>query len=363
MPHPIPVTGPGVDIRAGVLRGGRRWIAPVAALLFAAGCATPPPAPAPEPPPAPTPIVVDEPGPVVARSNDYVIVAAESGDTLDTLARRYLGDAGKAWWIAQFNNVTAVRPGQILVVPLRQRNPLGVVATGYQAVPILCYHRFGSRASKLSVTPQAFEQQMDFLARNGYSVITFERLQNFLAGKEALPAKSVVITIDDGYRSTFEIAYPVLRKHRFPATVFLYTDFVGASDALTWVQMKEMADSDLVTIQPHSKSHANLTQHLPGESEARYRERIRREVLSPLGVLKDRLGERTFTFAYPYGDVNEYVVDLLAKDGIAQGVTVTPGGNPFYAYPYMLRRSMIFGNEDLDAFKAKLVTFVRMPRS
>lgn len=350
-------------LRAGLWRAPRRWTVFVATLLLVAGCATPPPAPTPSPPPAPAPVAADEPGPIVARSSDFVVVAAQSGDTLETLARRYLGDAAKAWWIAQFNNVTAVRPGQILVVPLRQRNPLGVTAAGYQTVPILCYHRFGTRASKLNVTPQAFEQQMDFLARNGYTVITFERLQGFLAGKEALPAKSVVITIDDGYRSTFEIAYPVLRKHGFPATVFLYTDFVGASDAMTWAQMKEMLASSLITIQPHSKSHANLTQRLPGENEARYRDRIRREVQAPLGVLQDRLGERTFTYAYPYGDVNELVVELLAKDGVAQGVTVTPGGNPFYAYPYMLRRSMIFGNEDLDAFKSKLVTFVRMPRS
>lgn len=362
MSRPTPAARPCPTVRGCLQRVAPRWAAPLAVLLFAAGCATPPPAPAPSPPPAPAPVAADE-GPVIARSSDYVIVSVRSGDTLDTLARRYLGDAGKAWWIAQFNNVTAVRPGQIVVVPLRQRNPLGVMATGYQTVPILCYHRFGTRPSKLNVTPQAFEQQMDFLARSGYSVISFERLERFLAGKEALPAKSVVITIDDGYRSTFEIAYPVLRKHGFPATVFLYTDFVGASDAMTWAQMKEMMSSDLITIQPHSKSHANLTQRLPGENEARYRERIRREVQAPLGVLKDRLGERTFTYAYPYGDVNEYVVDLLEKDGVAQGVTVTPGGNPFYAYPYMLRRSMIFGNEDLDAFKSKLVTFVRMPRS
>ena len=58
-------------------------------------------------------------------------------------------------------------------------------------------------------------------------------------------------------------------------------------------------------------------------------------------------------------DVDEALVAVGAR---ALG-TVTPGGNPFYAYPYMLRRSMIFGNEDLDAFKSKLVTFVRMPRS
>ena len=327
-----------------------------AMLALLASCATPPPPP-PEPPPPPAPPV--DPGPVLGRDNDYVIVSARSGETMASLAERYLGDAGKAWWIAQFNNATTLREGQIVVIPLRQRNPIGVFAGGYQTVPILCYHRFGVKTSKLNVTPAAFEQQMEWLARNGYTVITFARLARFLEGKEAIPAKSVVITIDDGYRSTYEIAYPTLRKFGFPATVFLYTDFVGASDAMTWGQMKEMTGSGLVTIQPHSKSHANLTQKLPNETDARYRERIRREVGAPVAVIKERLSESSYTFAYPYGDVNEFVVDLLVKDNVSQGVTVTPGGNPFYAYPYMLRRSMIFGNEDLEAFKSKLVTFVR----
>jgi len=327
-----------------------------ALLALLASCATPPPPP-PEPPP-PAPPVVD-PGPVLGRDNDYVIVSVRAGETMASLAERYLGDAGKAWWIAQFNNATTLRDGQIVVIPLRQRNPIGVFANGYQTVPILCYHRFGVKTSKLNVTPAAFEQQMEWLARNGYTVVTFARLARFLEGKEALPPKSVVITIDDGYRSSYEIAYPILKKFGFPATVFLYTDFVGASDAMTWAQMKEMTASGLVTIQPHSKSHANLTQRLPNESEARYRERVRREVTTPVAALKDRLSEPSYTFAYPYGDVNEYVVDLLIKDNVSQGVTVTAGGNPFYAYPYMLRRSMIFGNEDMDAFKSKLVTFVR----
>jgi len=327
-----------------------------ALLAVLASCATPPPPP-PEPPP-PAPPVVD-PGPVLGRDNDYVIVSVRAGETMASLAERYLGDAGKAWWIAQFNNASTLRDGQIVVIPLRQRNPIGVFANGYQTVPILCYHRFGVKTSKLNVTPAAFEQQMEWLARNGYTVVTFARLARFLEGKEALPPKSVVITIDDGYRSSYEIAYPILKKFGFPATVFLYTDFVGASDAMTWAQMKEMTASGLVTIQPHSKSHANLTQRLPNESEARYRERVRREVTTPVAALKDRLSEPSYTFAYPYGDVNEYVVDLLIKDNVSQGVTVTAGGNPFYAYPYMLRRSMIFGNEDMDAFKSKLVTFVR----
>jgi len=327
-----------------------------ALLALVASCATPPPPPPEQPPPVPPAV---DPGPVVGRDNDYVIVSARSGETLASLAERYLGDAGKAWWIAQLNNASTVREGQIVVVPLRQRNAIGVFANGYQTVPILCYHRFGTKTSKLNVTPAAFEQQMEWLARNGYTVVTLARIARFLEGKEALPAKSVAITIDDGYRSSYEIAYPILRKYGFPATVFLYTDFVGASDAMTWAQMKDMTSSGLVTIQPHSKSHANLTQRLPNETDARYRDRIRREVDAPVTVIKERLAEPIFAFAYPYGDVNEYVVDLLVKDSVGQGVTVTPGGNPFYAYPYMLRRTMIFGNDDLDAFKAKLVTFVR----
>ena len=259
----------------------------------------------------------------------------------------------------QFNDAAALRPGQTVVVPLVERNPIGVHASGYQTIPILCYHRFGTRSTKLNVTPAAFDAQMEYLAKNGYTVITMKRLARFLEGKEALPAKSVAITIDDGYRSTFEIAFPILRKHGFPATVFLYTDFVGASDAMTWAQMKDMTASGLVEIQPHSKSHANLTLKLPGETDAKYRDRIRREVDGPVSVLRDRLADRSFTYAYPYGDVNEFVVDLLVAQRVSLGVTVTPGGNGFYAYPYMLRRSMVFGNEDLDAFRAKLVTFVR----
>ena len=107
------------------------------------------------------------------------------------------------------------------MIPLRVRNPTGVHANGYQTVPILCYHRFGNRWGKLAVTPAAFEAQMEYLARNGYSVISLKQLARFLDGKEALPPKSVVITIDDGYRSTYDIAFPDpaqarLSRHRVP---------------------------------------------------------------------------------------------------------------------------------------------------
>ncbi len=326
-----------------------------------AGCATPtPPAALPyEPSPRAVAPTMPADG-VVARDADFAVVLVRPGDTYTKLAQRFLDDADKGWWLSRFNHDEPLEVGALVAVPLQVRNAVGVYANGYQTVTVLCYHRFGARGgSRLNVTAAAFEAQMDFLSRNGYTVVSMSRLAGFLEGRVALPPKTVVITIDDGYKSSFEIAWPILHKFGFPATVYLYSDFVGAGDALSWSQMKEMTAGGLIEIQPHSKTHANLTLRLPGETDARYRARIRREVDAPVATIKDKLAVNSFSFAYPYGDVNEYVVDLLAKQKVNYGVTVTPGGNAFYAYPFMLRRSMVFGNDDLEAFKAKLTTFVR----
>ncbi|HET7034007.1 MAG TPA: polysaccharide deacetylase family protein [Casimicrobiaceae bacterium] len=325
----------------------------IAIALLVHGCATPPPQPAAEP------VVRADDGRVLARDDEFAIVVARADDTAQSLAQQYLGDARKSWWITEGNGGAEVRSGQVVVIPLVQRNRIGVYADGFQTIPVLCYHRFGGRASKLTVTPAAFTAQMEYLARNGYHVLALKDLGAFIAGREPLPKKSVIITIDDGYRATYDIAYPILRKFGFPATVFLYSDFVGAGDALTYPQMKELIASGLVDIQPHSKTHSNLTLKLPDENDAKYRERLRREVDAPVDVIRDRLALASYAYAYPYGDVNELAVDYLSRRGVSLGLTVTPGGNGFFAYQYMLRRTMIFGNEDLEAFKAKLQTFVR----
>jgi peptidoglycan/xylan/chitin deacetylase (PgdA/CDA1 family) len=330
------------------------------AVAMLAACAAPEVKP---PPVAEAPLALPRPvGPLLAQDEDFAIVVAQRGDDLASLAQRYLGARDKAWWIAEFNGIDAPTPGESLVVPRRPPNATGARWNGVQTVPILCYHRFAPQRSKLVVSRADFEAQMEYLARNGYRVITMKQLAAFLDAREPLPRKSVVITIDDGYRSTYEVAYPVLKKYGFPATVYLYSDFVGAGDAMTWAQMQDMAASKLIDIQPHSKTHSNLTLRQPGESASDYRERVRREVEAPSTAIRERLGAPAFSYAFPYGDVNDAVVDALQRSGVKIGVTVTPGGNAFYAYPYMLRRTMIFGNEDLDAFKAKLVTFSRTGR-
>ena len=291
---------------------------------------------------------------VIAKDDHFVIYKPRPGDTLRSLAREYLGDEERYWEIADFNSVTRAEPDQALVIPLKPSNPLGVASGGYQTVPILAYHRFGEQVSKMEVTAEAFAAQLDYLAENDYRVVRLRDLEDFLAGRRPLPSRAVVITIDDGYASTYEYAFPLLKQHGFPATVFLYTDFVGAKDALTWAQMREMVASGLIDIQAHSRTHANLSYRLPGESDERYRERLDMEARVPRDVLERKLAVKVDAFAYPYGDASEMLIERLKKRDYRLAVTVNPGANAFFADALLLQRSMVLGDQDLETFKAKL---------
>ncbi|MDN3920014.1 polysaccharide deacetylase family protein [Roseateles violae] len=323
------------------------------ALLLLAACSTPP-GPAPVPPAPPSTAPAPRSGELLGQSERFVVYLPGPEDSLRGLAERFLGSAEREWEIGDFNAISRAQAGQPLAIPLQPLNRLGVHADHYQTVPILCYHRFGGTGGKMSVTPANFAAQLDWLARNGYHVIRLSQLVDFLAGRQALPRRSVVITIDDGYESVHRYALPLLRKHGFPATLFVYTDFIGAGDALSWAQLQELAESGLVDVQAHSKTHRNLIERDAEASEPRYRQELESEVRVPRELLQRHLPVRVRHFAYPFGDANELVLELLERQQYELAVTVHPGGNAFFAQPLMLRRTMIFGDHDLDAFKAKL---------
>ncbi|GAI07000.1 unnamed protein product, partial [marine sediment metagenome] len=92
-------------------------------------------------------------------------------------------------------------------------------------IPILTYHNFTKgEGSSYSINVGEFEKQMNYLATHNYSVISLSELIKGLRDGQ-LPPKPVVITIDDGFKSSFTLAYPILKKYNFPATLFLYTNF------------------------------------------------------------------------------------------------------------------------------------------
>jgi peptidoglycan/xylan/chitin deacetylase (PgdA/CDA1 family) len=295
--------------------------------------------------------------PDVAHGKEYIVVTTTQADTFQSLASKYLGDKSKDWQIADFNKSERIVPGRKIVIPLIHPNPVGVYADGYQTVPILCYHRFGSKQDKMVVTPEDFTAQMAYLRDNGYRVIPLSSLPAFLNGEAPLPKRSVVITIDDGYASSHDVAYPILKKFGFPATIFIYSDFMTARDAMNFDEMRKMAASGLIDFQPHSKTHPHMPDRLSGESPEAYRTRIDEEIQVPSQIIRKRLGLPIYSFAYPYGETNDLIISELKNSNFQLGATVHAGGNPAFSYPFRLRRTMIFGDRDMASFTKALEVF------
>jgi peptidoglycan/xylan/chitin deacetylase (PgdA/CDA1 family) len=293
---------------------------------------------------------------VVFRSADYAVLRLRGDENAGSLAREFLGDPRKAWVIEEANRGTPFERDQMIVIPLKEENRGGLTAEGYQVVPVLCYHHFAERCDSPLCTPTSlFEQQMKILKEEGYSVISTAELSDFLAFRRAIPRKAVVINLDDGYRSTYDIAYPILKKYGFTATFFIYTSFIGASkNALTWDQLKTMK-ADGFEVGSHSVTHADLSKKMAGEAEKEYLARVKRELLLSKQILDDKLNQNTQYVAFPYGEFNQVVLTLCEEIGYRVGFSVKAGGNPFFSEPLTLKRNQIL-KKDMESFTAKLKT-------
>ena len=112
-----------------------------------------------------------------------------------------MGSKKKTWVIEEANPGVRYGKGNEIVIPLKERNKGGLSADGFQMIPILTYHRFAeSCSSPLCMPRKNFELQMRYLEENDYHVISAEELLAFLEYRQGIPKKSVLITMDDGYR-------------------------------------------------------------------------------------------------------------------------------------------------------------------
>ena len=326
------------------------FLCPGLAILLLSGCA---PFLQKEPVPAP-----EAARPTTRTLPGFVAVVVEPGDSLSSLALKYLGDRSLDWMIADFNGITSATPGLELVIPLKPYDKGGLTPEGFQTVPVLCYHQFSETAiDKMTVTRSAFETQMRFLKDEGYRVISLDQLLDFIDFKGQLPQKAVVITIDDGWRSAYDIAYPILKQYGYPATLFVYTDLiVGGAKTLDWDLIREMSVSG-IDIQCHTKTHSDLTRKATQESMMDYLQGVKRELTESAAVIRNKVGKQVTYLAYPYGETNSLVVAVTKKLGYRGAFTVERGGNPFFADAYRIQRSMIYGDLSVQDFKKNLKTF------
>ena len=306
---------------------------------------------------APTRTTVQPSNAHIFRSEDFIVYQLKKSETPAELAGRFLGDQEKSWRIEEANPGKRFRNGNAVVIPLKDNNRGGLSADGFQSIPILTYHRFAENCSSpLCMPAKTFELQMRYLKENGYHVITAEDLFAFLGYRRGLPKKSVLITMDDGYRSVYNIAYPILSKFGFKATLFIYTSFVGVSKmAITWDQLKEMKASGF-TIGSHTIYHSDLTSPKEGESEQEHILRIKEELNGSKKIIDQKLGQDTYFLAYPFGYYDQRSIQMAKEAGYKLAMSVKRGGNPFFANPYTLRRDQIL-EKDMQSFVSRLQTF------
>ena len=287
----------------------------------------------------------------------FIIVKVKAADKLSSLAARYLNDPAKDWIIADFNEIETLTPGQEVIIPLKPYEWGGIKANGYKTVPILTYYGFSEdKTGELSVPETAFQEQMRFLKENGYCVITLDKLIDFLNFNGQIPDKSVVITFDDGWRSLYDFAFPVLKDYGFPATLFVYNNFIGSKEALSWGQIKELSENG-IDIQCKIKTPRHVAKLGEKESFKGYFEALEREIFQSKRLIEQKLNRECNYVAYPHGATNNLVIAILKKNDYRAAFTIKQGSNPFFVNNYMINRFVISGEFDIDQFKNNLAVF------
>lgn len=246
----------------------------------------------------------------------------------------------------------AARTGVMLASTLSGSTAVRRLA-GEPRIRVLTYHRFGhAERDPWCVAPPAFEAQMRWLGENGLA-LSLEDVLAFARGdREARPG-SVLVTMDDGFRSVLTVAQPILERYKVPAVAYVTTSALGnraaaegAGEAfLEWDELREL-DARGMTIGSHGHTHSSMAR-MP-EAQARDEARRSRE------LLEAGLGKPVTSFAYAYGmrhDESPATARILAECGyrsvfISQHGTIRRGTDPL-----RMPRIKVESGESLALFK------------
>jgi peptidoglycan/xylan/chitin deacetylase (PgdA/CDA1 family) len=222
-------------------------------------------------------------------------------------------------------------------------------------VPVLMYHAVEQNRSVIAIAPAVFAWQMQWLHNNGLHVMPLSELVGCLRNKTPLPPRSLVITFDDGFESVYTQAFPILKRHEFPATVFVipgYTD--GNNDwpgqpssvphrpLLTWAQIGEM-DRAGIEFGAHSYSHPRLDRLSHDE--------VAHELVSGRDCIQEHLGHAVTLFAYPYGRYDDSIRTAVG-DTYLGACSTRPGLVDAHSDPLAIERVEVAYVEQRFLFRA-----------
>lgn len=203
---------------------------------------------------------------------------------------------------------------------------------------ILLYHHVATDTPpSTSISPADFTAHLQYLKDNGFNVIALDRMIDSLKSGQALPNKAVAITFDDGYSSIYSEAFPLLQSFDYPFTLFLSTEPINNNQAnyMSWDQVREMSDAGTL-IGNHLIDHPYMLQRSPEEDEQQWMQGLRRQLLQAEETIAAETGQSHRFLAYPYGEFDPAIKNLLAEEGfvgLAQNSGAIGPESDFLALP------------------------------
>ena len=216
----------------------------------------------------------------------------------------------------------------LAAIPAARAAGPGPVDDGVR-VAVLGYHDFSETEpeTEMRIRTSSFRRQLETIRQLGLNVISMDDFAKWKRGEHSIPDKSVVITIDDGWKSVHDEAFPVLREFGYPFTIFLYKNYVdGGGRALSSAMIREMQEHG-ATIGSHSVSHPfpATVKGKRKEGPDAFDKFLRVEMGESKRFLESRFGQRVTTYAYPGGYLTREMFPLAGEFGYEHLFTVLPG--------------------------------------
>lgn len=192
-------------------------------------------------------------------------------------------------------------------------------------VPILLYHRLGPKVvDGMTITTAVFQWQMKYLHDNGYTVISLRRLVDCYRGRGgALPQKAVTIVADDAHSSLYAEMVPIIRRYRYPVTVFAYPSAIStATYTMTWDQLRELKRTGLFDVQSHTYWHPNFRSERKKLKSGDFDRFVASQLRKSKLRLEGELGDTVDLLAWPFGIYDDDLIRRAVEAGYMAAFTI-----------------------------------------
>ena len=213
----------------------------------------------------------------------------------------------------------------------------GNVVAANSGVVLLYHHVATGTPPSTSISPEDFRAHLDYLRDNNFNVLPLDELVNSLRSRTPLPDRAVAITFDDGYSSIYETAFPLLQEYDMPFALFLSTEPINnrQKNYMTWEQVRALSEAGAL-IANHMVSHPYMLSRNDEETDAKWLERQRAELLEAEATILKKTGQSHRFLAYPYGEFNAQLKAMLVEEdyvGFAQNSGAVGYNSDFHALP------------------------------